>query len=193
MNSVIETVKKNPQVKSIAITGVLMSLTKVIDFSKPYLLLPLRIAYAAVTLLQIGLFYYTRTIIQKKNDLTVMKYVEPATPISGREHAKFIATTVREYDLNKLLASFKQMLVTIGTTMFMHLYMGYAPPLLFQLVSAVRGFLDENEMKIHILNKPATDDLKRPFKSAGLLASYGQVLTDKRSVDDAEVTKLKAT
>ncbi|EPY54244.1 pho88 family protein [Schizosaccharomyces cryophilus OY26] len=191
MNSLLETIKTNPQVKSIAITGALMSLTKVIDFSKPYLLLPLRISYAVVTLIQVGLFFYTKTIIQKKNDLTVLKYVEPASPISGREHAKFVATTIREYDLNKLLASFKQMLITICTTMFMHLYMGYAPPLLFQLVSAIRGFLDENEMKIHLLNKPATDDLKRPFKSGGLLASYGQVLTDKRSVEEAELTKLK--
>lgn len=114
--------------------------------------------------------------------------------MSGREHSKFVATTVRDYDLSKLLTSFKQMLVTIATTLFMHLYMGYAPPLLLQSVSAARGLFDNSEVQIHVQNKPAIDELRRPFKSSGgLLGSFGQVLTDKKSVDEAELTKLKPT
>lgn len=55
---------------------------------------------------------------------------------------------------------------------FLHLYMKYTQPLFLQGVMAVKNLYDAKLVQIHILGKPATGDLKRPFKSGGGL--FGQ-------------------
>ncbi|EEB05586.1 pho88 family protein [Schizosaccharomyces japonicus yFS275] len=194
MAGILQKVKKSPQTKSILITLILMSVTKVVDLKQPVILTVLRIAYFSCLATQLGLFWYTKKLIEKENDLTMMKFVEPASPMSGREYATFVATTVCEYDSRELLKGFKQYMIGVSTTLFMHLYMGFAPPLLFQTVSGFRGLYDNKEVQLYVQKKPARDDLKRPFKSTSMFGSFGgmgQILTDKRSIEEAELTKIK--
>jgi hypothetical protein len=49
---------------------------------------------------------------------------------------------------------------------FMHFYMGYTQPLFVQSLMGVKNLFDSKEIKLHILGKPAVDDLKRPFAGA---------------------------
>lgn len=41
----------------------------------------LRIAYVATQVLSLAFYYYLTMVIKKKNDLTVLKYVQPAAPM----------------------------------------------------------------------------------------------------------------
>ena len=57
---------------------------------------------------------------------------------------------------------------------FLHLYMKYTQPLFIQGIMALKGLYDAKLIQIHIFGKPATGDLKRPFKAGGGL--FGQLL-----------------
>jgi hypothetical protein len=61
-------------------------------------LLYTRIFYASVVLLQLGIYYWVTLKIKQKNDLKVLKYTEPAKPMSG-EGPTQVTTTVKDYDL----------------------------------------------------------------------------------------------
>ena len=67
-------------------------------------------------------------------DHTTLKYQEPAPPMSGEE-PKPVTTTVNEYDLSQLKASFKGVLMGLGTVAVMHIYFKYTNPLLIQSTS----------------------------------------------------------
>ena len=69
-----------------------------IDFEDPTVLLYTRIFYASVVLLQLGIYYWVTLKIKQKNDLKVLKYTEPAKPMSG-EGPTQVTTTVKDYDL----------------------------------------------------------------------------------------------
>lgn len=62
------------------------------------MLLYTRIFYASVVLLQLGIYYWVTLKIKQKNDLKVLKYTEPAKPMSG-EGPTQVTTTVKDYDL----------------------------------------------------------------------------------------------
>jgi hypothetical protein len=71
----------------------------------------------------------------------------------------------------------------------MHLYFKYTNPLLIQSIIPVKGAFEGNLVKIHVLGKPASGDLKRPWKAnSGFMGAMqqGQVKTDKKSVEAAE-------
>lgn len=120
--------------------------------------------------------------------MTVVKYVEPA-PMGSGEEPKFVATTVKAYDLQQLKAAYKAQLMGVGMMAFMHLYLKYTNPLLIQSIIPVKGAFESNLVKIHLLGYPATGDLQRPFKqSGGLMGAMqgGEIKTDKKSVEAAE-------
>ena len=50
----------------------------------------------------------------------------------------------------------------------MHLYFKFTQPLFIQALMGFKGLYDSNLVSIHILGKPATGDLKRPFKVASM-------------------------
>lgn len=120
--------------------------------------------------------------------MTVVKYVEPA-PMGSGEEPKFVATTVKAYDLQQLRALFRSQLMGVGMMAFMHFYMKYTNPLLIQSIIPLKGAFEGNLIKIHLLGYPATGDLARPFKAAaGFMGAMqgGEIKTDKKSVEAAE-------
>lgn len=121
-------------------------------------------------------------------DMTVVKYVEPA-PMGSGEEPKFVATTVKAYDLSQLKQLFRAQMMGVGMMAFMHLYMKYTNPLLIQSIIPLKGALEGNLVKIHLWGKPATGDLARPFKQAqGFMGAMqgGEIKTDKKSIEAAE-------
>lgn len=104
------------------------------------------------------------------------------------EEPKLVTTTVQEYDSSQLKSLFKSQLMGLGMMGVMHLYFKYTNPLLIQSIIPLKGAFEGNLVKIHVFGKPATGDLKRPWKAAGGLMGMGQgeVKSDKASIEAAE-------
>lgn len=72
----------------------------------------------------------------------------------------------------------------------LHVYFSNNPqPLLIQGILTLKGTFESSEVKLWILNKRSTGELKRPFKSGsglfGMQAAQGPQ-TDKASIKEAE-------
>ena len=55
----------------------------------------------------------------------------------------------------------------LAMMVFLHLYMHYTQPLFIQALMGLKSLYDAKPVAIHIFNKPAEGDLKRPFKVGG--------------------------
>lgn len=119
--------------------------------------------------------------------MTTLKYVEPA-PMGSGEEPKLVTTTIQEYDSNQVAAQYKQQMMGCAMMAFMHIYMKYTNPLLIQSIIPLKGAFESNLVKVHILGKPASGELKRPWKASGGMMGMGQgaPVTDKASVEAAE-------
>ncbi|KAF2679570.1 inorganic phosphate transport PHO88 [Lentithecium fluviatile CBS 122367] len=178
----------NPQVTNLIIILGFMQISKKVPFDDPNVLNGVRALYVLSNIIIAGIYFYVQQQINKKNDMTVVKYVEPA-PMGSGEEPKFVATTVKAYDLQQLKAAYKAQLMGVGMMAFMHFYMKYTNPLLIQSIIPLKGAFEGNLVKIHLLGQPATGDLQRPFKAAGGFMGAmqgGEVKTDKKSIEAAE-------
>ncbi|PKS05530.1 hypothetical protein jhhlp_008047 [Lomentospora prolificans] len=177
-----------PAVANLVIVLGMMQVAKRVPFDDPNVLNIVRGIYLFSNLL-IALLYYTIYVkINKKKDMTTLKYVEPA-PMGSSEEPKLITTTIYAYDNQQLRNAFRAQLMGIGIMCFTHLYMKYTNPLLIQSIIPLKGALEGNLTKIHIFGRPASGDLKRPFKqAAGLMAGLqnGGAQSDKKAVEAAE-------
>ncbi|KAF2095210.1 inorganic phosphate transport PHO88 [Rhizodiscina lignyota] len=167
----------------------MMQASKKIPFDDPMVLNGVRALYVFSNLLIVGVYLYVRAQIKKKRaDMTVIKYVEPA-PMGSSEEPKSVTTTIHAYDLQQLQGLFKAQLMGVGMMAVMHLYFKYTNPLLIQSLIPVKSAFEGNLVKVHLLGKPATGDLKRPWKqSGGLMGAMqgGEIKTDKKSIEQAE-------
>lgn len=84
-----------------------------IDFEDEQVLLYTRIFYASIVLLQLGVYYFTTLKIKQKNDLKVLKYTEPAKPMSG-EGPTQVTTTVKDYDLAETSKAIRGVLMGVA-------------------------------------------------------------------------------
>lgn len=181
----------NPAVTNLAVMLVMMQVSRKLDLENPDILFYVRVAYVSCQVIAFLVYMYTKVKINAKNDLTTLKYVEPASPMSGESEPKAVVTTVKEYDLKQVDAQIKSIFTSLAMMGFMHIYLKYTNPLVMQSVSSVKSALEANIVKIHLFGAPASGDLKRPFKSApGFLLAFtggADVATDKATVESAEV------
>ncbi|KAK3665717.1 phosphate transporter (Pho88) [Elasticomyces elasticus] len=162
----------NPQITNLVIILGMMQVSKKIPFDDPNVLNGVRALYVVSNLIIIGIYLYTKMQIDKKRDMTVLKYVEPA-PMGSTEEPKAVTTTVHAYDTSQLRGLFKSQL------------MGSIIPL--------KGAFEGNLVKVHVLGQPASGDLKRPWKAAANPMQSmmgggggGEIKTDKKSIEAAE-------
>ncbi|CAI4059837.1 hypothetical protein SUVZ_04G3200 [Saccharomyces uvarum] len=177
----------NPQISNIIIMLVMMQLSRRLDMEDPTIIMYIRILYCSSIAISWMVYQMARKRIVAKNDMTTMKYVVPGNSMSG-EGEKLEVTTVKDYDLKEIDSAIKSIYTGMAMMGFMHLYLQYTNPLFMQSISPVKGALEHNEVKIHLFGKPATGDLKRPFKAASLFGGMGQSgpKTDKKSIEEAE-------
>ncbi|CAH6722302.1 SRP-independent targeting protein 3 [[Candida] jaroonii] len=182
----------SPAVSNIVIMLVMMQVSRRLDLENPDILFYVRVIYGSLQALTFFVFFLTRLKINSKNDLTTLKYVEPANPMSGETAPRAVVTTVKEYDLKQIDTQIRGIFQSLAMMGFMHLYLKYTNPLVMQSISGIKGALESNIVQIHLFGAPATGDLKRPFKAApGLLQALtgaGEIQTDKASVEKAEVS-----
>ncbi|ODQ63673.1 inorganic phosphate transport PHO88 [Nadsonia fulvescens var. elongata DSM 6958] len=179
----------NAAISNLVIMLVMMQVSKKIPFEDPTVLLLVRGAYILSNVLIFGLYFYTKSLIMKKNDLTTMKYVEPSSPLSGSDESKLITTTIRDYDLQQVKTATKGVFTGIAMMGFMHLYMQYTNPLLMQSIMPLKSAFEQPIVQIHLFGKPSSGDLKRPFKAPSLFNAGGagaDAKTDKKAVAEAE-------
>ncbi|EEP79155.1 inorganic phosphate transporter PHO88 [Uncinocarpus reesii 1704] len=179
----------NSQISNLVIILVMMQVSKKIPFENPEVLLGVRTMYIASNIIIASLYLYVYTQINKKKDMTTLKYVEPA-PIGSGEEPRPVVTTVQDYDKQQLRSQLKTQLMGVGMMCVMHLYFKYTNPLVIQSILPLKGALEASLVKIHVFGQPAKGKLERPWKAAGGLMGMGQgeVKSDKASVEQAEKT-----
>ncbi|KAL1984362.1 hypothetical protein VTN96DRAFT_9223 [Rasamsonia emersonii] len=177
----------SPQVTNLVIILVMMQVSKKIPFDNPDVLLGVRALYIVSNLIILGIYLYVQSVINKKKDMTTLKYVEPA-PVGSGEEPRPVTTTVMDYDKQQLRNMIKSQLIGVGMMGVMHLWFKYTNPLLIQSIIPVKSALESNLVKIHVFGKPATGDLQRPFKAPqGFMGmAQGEVKSDKASIENAE-------
>ncbi|KAL7943767.1 inorganic phosphate transporter Pho88 [Trichoderma barbatum] len=180
----------SPQITNLMIILGMMQVTKRIPFEDENVLNLVRAVYIGSNVLIAALYFYIQLQINKKKDMTTLKYVEPA-PMGSSEEGKLVTTTIHAYDLNQLRQAWRGQLMGIAMMSFMHLYMKYTNPLVIQSIIPVKSVFEGNLAKIHIFGQPASGDLKRPFKAAqgfmsAMQGASGSVQSDKKAVEAAE-------
>ncbi|KAF2968674.1 hypothetical protein GQX73_g4932 [Xylaria multiplex] len=178
----------SPQITNLIIILGMMQVSKKVPFDDPTVLNGVRALYIGSNILIAAIYGYVLLQINKKKDLTTLKYVEPA-PMGSSEEGKLITTTVQAYDAQQIKANFRSQLMGLAMMGFMHLYMKYTNPLLIQSIIPFKGAIEANLVQIHLFGKPASGDLKRPFKQpAGFMSGLqgGPAQSDKKAVEAAE-------
>ncbi|KAF2718682.1 inorganic phosphate transport PHO88 [Polychaeton citri CBS 116435] len=181
----------NAQITNLVIILVMMQASKKIAFEDPNVLNGVRALYVVSNLIIAGVYFYVKLQIDKKKDMTVLKYVEPAA-LGSTEEPKAVTTTVQAYDQAQLRQLFKSQLMGVGMMGVMHFYFNYTNPLLIQSIIPLKGAFEGNLVKVHMFGQPATGDLKRPWKAAagmmGMMQGQGgsEIKTDKKSIEAAE-------
>ncbi|CUS22031.1 LAQU0S04e06590g1_1 [Lachancea quebecensis] len=179
----------NPQISNLVIMLAMMQVSRRLDMENPDIIFYVRVAYGSSVAVAWIIYQIARNRILQKNDLTTLKFVAPANPMSGETEGKLQVTTVRDYDLKEIDSAVKSIYTGLAMMGFMHLYMKYTNPLLMQSISPIKSALEHNEVRIHLFGKPASGDLKRPFKAPSMFGGFGAppaAKTDKKSIEEAE-------
>jgi len=175
----------NSGVQNLVISLGAMQLARKIPFDDPLVLNYVRIGYVVSQIIMLGVYYYVSLAIKRKNDQTVLKYVEPPAPMS-QEPGQLITTTVRDYDLSETSKLLRAAYMGIAMMAVMHIYFKFTQPLFIQGLMGIKNLYDAKPVAIHILGKPATGDLKRPFKTASMFGSSAAPQTDAAAIAEAE-------
>ncbi|GAB1313671.1 phosphate transporter (Pho88) [Madurella fahalii] len=178
----------SPQITNLIIILGMMQVAKKIPFDDPTVLNACRAVYIASNLIIISIYLYIKSVVDKKKDMTTLKYVEPA-PMGSSEEGKLVTTTIHAYDIGQLKSLMRSQAMGVAMMGVMHLYFKYTNPLLIQSIIPLKGALEANLTKIHIWGQPASGDLKRPFKQGGGFMSgmqSGPAQSDKKAIEAAE-------
>jgi len=176
----------NPAITNLAVSIGAMQVARRIPFDDPQVLNYVRAAYVTVQIIIFATYYYVSAKIKKKNDMTTLKYVEPKSPMA-QEPGSLVTTTYRDYDLQQVSVLLRGAYIGLAMMGFMHIYMKYTQPLFVQALMGLKGVYDAKPVAIHVLNKPAEGDLKRPFKAGGgMFGATGEPATDRASIEEAE-------
>ncbi|KDR72424.1 hypothetical protein GALMADRAFT_270806 [Galerina marginata CBS 339.88] len=175
----------NAGVQNLVISLGAMQLARKIPFDDPVTLNYVRVGYVSVQLIMLAVYYYVSLTIKRKNDQTVLKYVEPGSPMSGEE-GKLVTTTVRDYDLSETSKLLRSAYMGIAMMGVMHIYFHFTQPLFIQGLMGLKNVYDAKPVAIHLLGKPATGELKRPFKAASMFGPAAGPQTDSAAIAEAE-------
>merc|ERR1712226_24270 len=99
-----------------------MQVSRRLDLEDPDILFYVRAAYLSCQAIALAIYAITRAKICAKNDLTTLKYVEPANAMSGETEPMAVVTTVREYDLKQVNTQIRSIFTSLAMMGFMHIY-----------------------------------------------------------------------
>ncbi|TIB70911.1 inorganic phosphate transporter [Wallemia mellicola] len=169
----------NPAILNLVVSLGLMQVARKIPFEDENVLLAVRIGYVASMAISFLVYQWIASKIRAKNDTTVLKYTEPASPMS-QEEPQLITTTNRDYDLQETSKLIKGLFTSLAMMAFLHGYLKYTQPLFIQGILGVKNVFDSKPAK------EAKGDLKRPWKAANPFGMGDDVKSDAASVKQAE-------
>jgi len=182
----------NQQAANLIVSLGAMQLARKIPMDNPLVLNYVRAGYVIVQLIAVLVYMYTSSVIKKKNDLTVLKYVEPAAPLT-QAPPKVVTTTVKEYDLSETAKTLRGVYIGVAMLAVMHFYFKFTQPLFVQSITGLKAVYEAKEVAIHIFGKKAEGELSRPFQAApGMFGAPAGATTDAASIKAAE-EELKKT
>ncbi|EGF82869.1 hypothetical protein BATDEDRAFT_23108 [Batrachochytrium dendrobatidis JAM81] len=174
--------------------GLVLSVVQVANYFKldaPENILYIRIAYGVSQLVGYSIMAYVFMRVRDKNDKTALIYNESKNPFAPNE-SKVVTSTVGDYDKEQVKNFFTQGLTAVAILAFMHLKWGYLRPLFIQAIMSLRQLYSNPMFQIHVLGKPATDNLARPFKTGFGMASQTAGPTKKElKAQDRKAAKKK--
>ncbi|CAD6589575.1 MAG: hypothetical protein CYPHOPRED_004876 [Cyphobasidiales sp. Tagirdzhanova-0007] len=182
----------NAQIATLAIGLALSQGAKRLNLDRPEVLWPIRFLYIGVQVGIFALYMFIAQRIRKKNDNTLLKYVEQK-PFSGQtgEPPMVVTTTVRNYDLLEVSKAIRGLATGIAMTGFMHLYLKFTQPLLVSSLTVWISLYRAQIVRLHLRNQEGQEDLKRPFRAGpGWMSSGSGPSTDKVSIEAAEKANL---
>jgi len=176
----------NKQVIFMFVVLIGMQFINKIDLENPTNKMYLFIAYGTAQLLTVcaaTLIYFR---IKQKNEKElihiknggIMEKAQAAVDKDADEN-EIITQTVMEYDLSKCKQMFSNVAITVALSGFLYYKFQIIKPLAIQSIFAIKNLLEQPLVSIHILGKPATGSLARPFKSGNFLAPQEEAVTDK--------------
>jgi len=134
-----------------------------IDLEDDSIVQKVRTAYIASNIIILLVYLYVRQVINRKNELTTLKYEKPKSAFS-QEEPTTITTTVKAYDLEQVSAALKSVGQGVAMMAFMHLYMKYTQPLVLQSIMPLKAVYENKIVQIHLLGRKGPDYV-RPFKA----------------------------
>ncbi|GFZ43292.1 Inorganic phosphate transport protein PHO88 [Saitozyma sp. JCM 24511] len=171
----------NPAITNLVLSLGAMQVARRLPLEDPEFITYLRIGYVASQLIALAVYWFITLKIRRRNDLTVLKYVNPPSAMNPDAKPELVTTTVKDYDL-----------VETGKAMrglFMHGYLKYTQPLFIQGIMTLKGVLESNPAKLHLWGKKAEGDLARPFKTAG---GFLEGITGKAQGPQTDAASIKA-
>ncbi|KAI9492288.1 inorganic phosphate transporter Pho88 [Zychaea mexicana] len=166
--------------------------TKRLPLEEPSYLWSLRILYLTCQFIAIGMNYWLIWQVNKKNDTTSLRYVEPAQQQwdGTQSEEKLVSTTNKDYDVAEIKKVMKQSFTGIAMIGFLHLQFKFVQPLIIQSIMVFKTFFTSKEARIHIWGESTSSGpLRRPFRADspfGFMPQGKQPKTDKASIKRAE-------
>ena len=159
----------SPQVTNIAVMLLMMQASRRIDMTNETNINYIRIAYVTATVISFLIYFIIKRKIIAKNDQTEVKVTSAKNPMKPEEPQTVEVMTAMQYDLKEVDSAIRSIYSSVAMMAFMHLYMKYTNPLFMQCINPIKNALECNEARIHLFGNKPEGDLKRPFKSVGLL------------------------
>ncbi|KAL0089849.1 inorganic phosphate transporter Pho88 [Phycomyces blakesleeanus] len=151
----------------------------------------IRAIYLVTQVCIIGIGYWLIAVVRKKNDHTVLRYVEASN--SGWDGTggedQLVNTTNLDYDVAEIKKNIKQAFTGIAIVAFLHLQFHYVQPIIVQSVLGFKTFLLTKEARIHVWGEKTVGDLRRPFRiesPLGIFPEKRQPKVDQGSIKRAE-------
>ncbi|KAI8092605.1 inorganic phosphate transporter Pho88 [Halteromyces radiatus] len=143
-------------------------MTKNIPLEDPSIISLIRNIYLAAQAVILGLNYWLIAVVRKKNDQTILRYIEPGQQgwdgSTGPD--QLINTTFMDYDIAEIKKGIKQSFTGIMMIAFLHLQFHYIQPLILHSIMGFKTFFMSKEARIHLWQGRTTSgELRRPFRT----------------------------
>ncbi|ORX87114.1 hypothetical protein BCR32DRAFT_324596 [Anaeromyces robustus] len=135
-----------------------------------------------ITLVFAGLIYLKINKVNDKNLIHIRNtgmVANAQNAAEGGENNEVITQTIREYDLGKCKQMVFNVAMTVGFSTLLYYKFNMIRPLAIQSALAIKNLYEQPLVRIHLLGKPATGELARPFNVNGLFGQKEEALTDK--------------
>ncbi|KAI8584905.1 hypothetical protein HDU88_004499 [Geranomyces variabilis] len=181
----------NPAITNLVLVFGLMQVANKFELDKEENTNYLRMGYATMQLIAFASFALIYFKVTAKNDTTPLVYEEAKNPMNPTDVEKH-ATTVRDYDVKKIVELARSQAVSLGMIALMHFKFGYVRPLLLQSVLGLKSLYEAQLVQVHVLGKPAVAELARPWKVASPLAGLAPQADTTAKVADAKAAEKKS-